>query len=155
MHFSNNYIIFLIIIITYININCEKSVDPENHVNTENNIDLVQMQIDFQLGFAGYHVKIKFNEDEYFKAYVNPASPLAGPEAWFITFLPRGKNLVYIAGTEQGWSPDKLAFEDEKMIDIGKAEKYYIGLIRPFSDDTVRISLQENPFYYLKNGKIN
>ena len=105
---------------------------------------LVQTQIDLQSGFGGQMISIEVNGIESFQAILSKNEPHAGPLASFCTYLPRGKNRIVVH-----WRSQNLqlpAHEDSIFIDLGEAEKYYVGL--EASGDTLIVRVQDHFFGY-------
>jgi len=135
----------LLLILILISAGCEKESGNPVSQTEEPNAKLVAAQIDLQFGFAGKFVNIKFNGQEYFQAYLESIAPFAGPEAKFSTFLPRGKNIIYINGRYlENW--DKT-FEFCTNFELGDKTKYYIGAV--MGKDSIQIQAQDRPFDYL------
>ncbi len=137
-------LITILIIITSIFI-CEscKEETISNPVNY-NDIILVKAQVDLQSGFAGKVVTIRFNKESVYHSILSDIVSLAGPEATFITYIPKGENNLFVY-TQNPNLPSEY-FIDSAIVNIGDKEKYFLGLQIA---DSLKCIVQDSSFLYM------
>lgn len=102
---------------------------------------LIETEIHLISGFSG-NVVIKSNEVELFRAYLSGIESLAGPQAKFLTYFPMGSTELTVR-----WGTVESSGEDSGEVQIGSANKYYIGLL--LSDSTMVIIIRDTQFQYI------
>ena len=123
----------------------DKIADPAKKIANSTD-DLVLVQVDLQFGFSGKYIAAKFNDVLIFEEMLDESVSLAGPEASFSTHIPRGSNNLYIRGSDI--EPlSQSSFSDNIDINLGNAEKYYLGV--SLSSDTLIVVVQESIFLYM------
>ncbi len=142
MHFLKN--VATVIALSTLLIACTKEgiVNPASE-NAES--ELVSVQVDLQLGFAGKSVTATINGEDHFSALLSELSPLAGPEAAILAYFPRGKNTLHIYGRKL--NNGQFSYDDSVEVNFGDAQKYFLGIV--LSSDTLVVRVQDTPFLYL------
>ncbi len=139
----------LAISLSLVFISCDEDNVTDSDVNEDNDsindVNLVRVKVDLQYGFTGNFVRVKFNGDSYFSAFLDEMAPLSGPLATFTTYLPQGLNQCEIFWRE---ILVKANYTESKEFNLGNADIYYMG-IRVSNDSTLVIDLQEEPFGYM------
>ena len=102
---------------------------------------LTETEIHLVAGFYG-NVVIMGDEVEIFRAYLSGIESLAGPQAKFLTYFPMGSTELTVR-----WGTLESSGEDSGEVQIGSADKYYVGLI--ISDSALVVIIQDTPFHYL------
>lgn len=134
------------IIIIFAAIFILESCKEESITNPVNDNDaiLVKAQVDLQVGFAGKSVIITFNKESVYHSILSNVVSLAGPEATFITYIPKGANNLFVY-TQNPNLPSEY-FIDSTIINIGNKEKYFLGLQ---ISDSLKCIVQDSSFLYM------
>ena len=114
----------------------------ENIVSPDFN--LVKTTIDLQMGFANHSVWLNIDTTRVFKALLSPASPLAGPEASFVTYLRQSSHQIVVTRVTIV-SPITL-YLDTLRLDLISPNDCYVGLVA--IGDSVAMKVQDHPFGY-------
>jgi len=134
--------ILLIITLIFFCESC-KEESISNPVNN-NDIILVKTQVDLQSGFAGKVVNIRFNKESVYNSILSDIVSFAGPEATFITYIPKGENNLFVY-TQNPNLPSEY-FLDSVIVNIGDKEKYFLGLQIA---DSLKCIVQDSSFLYM------
>ena len=105
--------------------------------------DLVTVEFILGFGWANHRVVVQFNDVDYFLAILDPSSPLAGPEAVFLTYLPAGENHLYIYAQKTGDTPAQ-AKKLYKDFTLDTGQKIYI-IVNLMPDNTLDFIIQTDP----------
>jgi hypothetical protein len=127
--------IFLVLIVGCIE---EKIISPDG--------EIVKVTVDLQQGFEGASIRVSANEEGIFRAELSTSVPLAGPQAYFVTYLPRGMSQLLVSW-EFPYQP-LPSRKDSADVDIGDAEQYFIGLSA--YGDMLNVLVQDSAFAYVK-----
>jgi len=100
-------------------------INPIND-NQVNSKKLIKAKIDFQVGFAGRSVSIILNNESIYNSILSEEVSLSGPEASFITYLPKGENKLMVFA--QNPSNHSEFIIDSSNVHIGDKNEYFIGL---------------------------
>ncbi len=114
-----------------------------NQVN-ENNNKLIKTQVDLQVGFAGKYVLIRLNNETVYRAILSDVVSFAGPEASFLTSLPKGTNNLFVFIQNPNLPSQSLV--DSALVTIGDKERYYLGLQ---ISDSLKCVVQDSSFLYM------
>lgn len=136
---------FFLCLILFTTLSCEDNstyspIDDSQVDKTE----LVKVRLDMQSGFAGKIVSIYINDDQNYYSILSNLVSLAGPEASFSTYLPRGQNklIVFLGDTHNIYN----SFRDTTTFYLGSKEKYFIGL---HITDKVEVTVQDSSYFYI------
>ena len=117
----------------------------ENAVETQQITDIessfVQTRFDLQNGFSNKRVRIQIDSLVHFNAYLSAIVPVAGPEAYFMSFLTRSQHRLIVMTGSTVLSSDTL------LLPLGISQSYYVGLRS--AGDSVYITIQDKTFLYL------
>ena len=137
---TNKLIFVLLILLIMVSCNDESITNPL----ISDGEKLVKAQVDLQNGFANNIVTIGFNNEIVFNAMLSPFSPLSGPEAKFMTYLPIGINNLIV--TKRDLETFSIIKADSTSISIENKEKYFIGV---HFFDSLTCIIQDSAFLYL------
>lgn len=137
------FVTFSIIVIFLFSFNSckENSVSPPVY---DDEVEIVKTQVDLQSGFAGKSVIIQFDNETVYQSNLSNLVSLAGPEAVFTTYLPRGVNKIIVFAQ----NPQSLNeyFVDSTFINIGNKGHYYLGLQ---INESLKCIIQDSSFLYM------
>lgn len=135
--------LFLCVIIFAI-LGCkDNSTDSPIH-DSNNNNELVKVRLDLHSGFAGKVVRINLNDDANYYSILSEAVSLAGPEAFFSTYLPRDQNRIIVFLNDPSNIHNYV--RDTTTFSLGSKDKYFIGI--RFTDK-INLTIQDSSFFYL------
>jgi hypothetical protein len=136
--------VFLLILLPLALWSCGDSKDTVTGGGTA----LVPTRIDLVRGFYGREVVLYIDHLQIFSVHEMLPSPIAGPEASFLTALETGAHLISVWMNATGAG----AFQDSVRVSIGEAERYYIALDMVGGDGgsemKLRAAVQTRPFGY-------
>lgn len=104
-------------------------------------IAYIESNIHLQMGFSNHRVIMYIDSLRAFDAALKNESPLAGPEASFITYLRQGEHQLVTLLI------DSTAWIDTTRFSLGLADRYFIGL--QAVPDSMIMVIQDYPFIYL------
>lgn len=122
---------------------CESDDIVNPWLNKKSSMDLTEIRVDLQNGFAGKHSLVIINDEIYYNSILSDKIMLAGPEATFTTYLPYGSNTITVFTRSLN---EHSEFIDSSRIFLGDKEKYFIGLQ---IYDSLRCVVQDSSFLYM------
>ena len=135
------YVFIIFILSSYI-ISCS-----EDNPAASTDGDMVEVQFDLQTGFANVSLSIMEDDKYYFNAMFTGIELLAGPQASFTTFLPKGEHTFIIRRTQlDNFTSFKI---DTCIFNIGKSDKYWIGIGVNSDSDSLFYIVQDSGFFYI------
>ena len=134
--------VFIIFLFSIYIISCS-----EDSPTSSSDEDLVEVQFDLQTGFDNVSLSIMEDDRYYFNAMFTGIELLTGPQASFTTFLPAGEHTFIIRRTQlDNFTNFKI---DTCMFNIGKADKYWIGIGVNSDSDSLFYIVQDFSFFYI------
>jgi len=136
-------ILVLCVVLTGVLLSC--SSDDKTITGGGEYDELIQVRIDLQMGFENKCVDISVNGTQYYKSCLSGLVPFSGPQASFVTYLPRSSDTIVVSWREGGKDPK---YEETLEVEFGDLSEYFIGL-RMTEENAIVIVIQERHFGYV------